>query len=245
MLKTLFIIISVALVVTAVVFMAFRVKKTSLKAAILKSAATVLCIFATLTAVAMRPENAIYGLLIAAGMVLGLVGDIWLDLKYVHSEYDKAYTMSGITCFMIGHILYIIAILSAYPEYIPWQIALAVFSALAISVIERIISNKTGFDYGYAGKLTFVYSVVIMMTVTFSLNAMNAFGWLPMLGGAEAPDVLPKFVTMNIGTLIFALSDLSLSMAFFKKGGNTKLNVVITHITYYAAQYLLVLSVLM
>ena len=93
--------------------------------------------------------------------------------------------------------------------------------------------------------LTFVYSIVIMMTVTFSLNGMNAFGWLPMLGGAGMPAILPRFVAMNMGTLIFALSDLSLSIAFFKKGGNTKVNVVIIHITYYLAQFLLALSILM
>lgn len=65
--------------------------------------------------------------------------------------------------------------------------------------------------------MTFVYSIVIMLTVTFALNGVNAFGWLPVLGGAEMPQVMPRFLCMNIGTVIFALSDLALSIAFFKK----------------------------
>ena len=92
---------------------------------------------------------------------------------------------------------------------------------------------------------TFMMTTASMLTVTFALNAVNAFGWLPVLGGAEMPAVMPRFLCMNMGTVIFALSDLSLSIAFFRKGGNTKLNVVIIHVTYYIAQFLLALSILM
>lgn len=245
MLKGLFIALTVAFIVCVVAFLFVRIKQGGVKAVFLKTTASLLFVLCACTALSIKPENYRYGMFFLIGMVFCVIGDIWLDLKYVHKDFDEPYTFTGITSFMISHVFYVIGILAAYPEFIPWQIALAIFSALSVSVIERLISKKTGFDYGKFNVLTFVYSVVIMLTVTFALNAVNAFGWLPILGGAEMPQIMPRFLAMNMGTVIFALSDLALSIAFFKKGGNTKINVIVIHVTYYVAQYLLVLSILM
>lgn len=245
MLNGLFIGLSVAFLISVMVFLVERLKKCSVKATVLKATSSLFFVILACVAVLIKPENAGYGIMFIIGMVLCTIGDIWLDLKYVHKEYDEQYTFVGIGSFMVSHVFYLVGILLAYPEFIGWQVALAIFSASTIAIVERFISNKTGFEYGKFKGLTFVYSIVIMLTVTFSLNGMNAFGWLPMLGGAEMPDVLPRFVTMNVGTLIFALSDLALSIAFFKKNGNTKANVIWVHITYYLAQFLLALSILM
>ncbi len=245
MLNGLFITSSVSLLLFVIIFLVVRVREGGVKAVFLKGTASLMFVLSACIAVLIKPENLNYGLFFIIGMVFCVVGDIWLDLKYVHKEYYESYTFTGITSFLISHVFYVIGILVTYPEFISWQIALAIFMAVSIAFAERLISNKTGFEYGKFKVLTFVYSIVIMLTVTFSLNGMNAFGWLPMIGGAPMPDVLPRFVTMNVGTLIFALSDLALSIAFFKKGGNTKNNVIWVHITYYLAQYLLVLSILM
>ena len=245
MLNGLFIALTIAYVISVVAFLVVRVRKTDVKAVLLKTTSSMFFVLIACVALAMKPENFRYGIFILIGMIFCVVGDIWLDLKYVHKEYDEPYTFIGIFSFMISHIFYLVGILLAYPEFINWQVALAIFSALSVSVIERLISKKTGFEYGKLKSLTFVYSIVIMLTVTFALNAVNAFGWLPVLAGAEMPEIMPKFLCMNMGTVIFALSDLSLSMAFFRKGGNTKANAVITHITYYLAQFLLALSIIL
>lgn len=245
MLNGLFVVLTVAFFLCVAVFLAERLKECSVKATVLKATSSLFFVILACVAVAIKPENLSYGLMFIIGMVLCTIGDIWLDLKYVHKEFDEQYTFVGIGSFMVSHIFYLIGILLAYPEFIPWQVALAIFSALSVSVIERLISKKIGFEYGKFKGLTFVYSIVIMLTVTFALNAVNAFGWLPLLGGAEMPAVMPRFLAMNMGTVIFALSDLALSIAFFKKGGNTKLNVIVIHVTYYIAQFLLALSILM
>lgn len=245
MLNVIFTGLTAVFVISIIIFLVERLKGCSVKATVLKATSSLLFVVLACVAVLIKPENSGYGMMFIVGMVLCTVGDIWLDLKYVHKEYDEQYTFVGIGSFMISHIFYLAGILLAYPEFIGWQVALAIFSALSVSVIERLVSKKTGFEYGNFKTLTFVYSVVIMLTVTFALNAVNAFGWLPVLGGAEMPAVMPRFLCMNMGTVIFALSDLSLSIAFFRKGGNTKLNVVVIHVTYYLAQFLLALSILM
>jgi hypothetical protein len=42
---------------------------------------------------------------------------------------------------------------------------------------------------------------------------------------------------LSIASVLFTLSDLVLSNIYFKDGGNTKTNVVINHLLYYAAQF--------
>jgi hypothetical protein len=138
-----------------------------------------------------------------------------------------------------------VGILAAYPEYIGWQIALAIFSAVSVTLVVHLASKKMEFNYGKFNLLTLIYSFVTMLTVTFALNAVNAFGWLPILAGAQMPEIMPKLLCMNMGTVMFALSDLVLSFVFFKKGGNTSRNVVLNHSVYFTSQFILALSILM
>ena len=82
-----------------------------------------------------------------------------------------------------------------------------------------------------------------MLTVTFSLNAMNAFSFLPMIDGIDTSDVFWKYIVMFIATAMFSLSDFVLSHIYFLKGGNTKSNVIVNHLLYFAAQFMLSLSI--
>ena len=109
---------------------------------------------------------------------------------------------------------------------------------------KNILGRKKEYNYGKFNGLVFVYSIVTMFIVTLCLNARNCFVFLPMLQGADSPEFFGKFVLMTAATVLFALSDLALSIAFFKKNGNTKANVIWVHITYYLAQFLLALSIL-
>ena len=245
MLKILYVALLVAFVSCVIAFLVVRVKQGGVKALFLKTISAVLFILSSFVALSMKPENYYYGVFIVIGLVFGMLGDIWLDLKFVHKDFDEQYTFAGIFSFMIGHIFYVVGILAAYPEFIGWQIALAIFSAVAVTAIVRFASVKMGFEYGKFNLLIAIYSVVTMLTVTFALNAVNAFGWLPILAGAPMPEFMPKLLCLNMGTVMFALSDLVLSFVFFKKGGNTSRNVVLNHSVYFTSQFILTLSILM
>ncbi len=245
MLNFLYIALLLAFVFCVIAFLVVRVKQGGVKALFLKTISAVLFILSSFTALSIKPENYYYGVFIVIGLIFGMLGDIWLDLKFVHRDFDETYTFAGMISFLIGHIFYVVGILAAYPEYVAWQISFAIFNAIIISLVVHFSSRKMGFDYGKFGSITLVYSIVTMMTVTFSLNAMNMFGVLPMLNGVDTSSVLPRFVIMFIGTLMFALSDLVLSFVFFKKGGNTSRNVVLNHSVYFTSQFVLALSILM
>ncbi len=245
MLNILYLALLIAFIVFVIAFLVVRVKQGGVKALFLKTISAVLFILSSFVALSIKPENYYYGVFIVIGLVFGMLGDIWLDLKFVHRDFDESYTFAGMISFLIGHIFYVVGILAAYPEYIGWQIALAIFSAVSVTLVVRLASRKMEFNYGKFSLLTLIYSIVTMLTVTFALNAVNAFGWLPILAGAPMPEIMPKLLCMNMGTVMFALSDLVLSFVFFKKGGNTSRNVVLNHSVYFTSQFILALSILM
>lgn len=245
MLEILYCVLIVAFIICVISFLVVRVKSGGVKALFLKTTASVIFILSSFVALSLKPENYYYGVFIVIGLVFGMLGDIWLDLKYVHKDFDEPYTYAGMISFLIGHIFYVIGILTAYKEYVPWQLAFAVFNAVLVTVISRIISKKVGINYGKFSSVIFVYSIVTILTVTFSLNALNCFGILPMLNGADTLDVLPRYAIMFMGTIMFALSDLVLSFVFFKKDGNTSKNVILNHSVYFTSQFILALSILM
>ena len=99
----LFIGLSVVFVISIIIFLVERLKECSVKATVLKATSSLLFVVLACVAVLIKPENSGYGMMFIIGMVLCTIGDIWLDLKYVHKEYDEQYTFVGIGSFMIGY----------------------------------------------------------------------------------------------------------------------------------------------
>ena len=243
MLKGLYFALLAIFILLVIVFLVVRVREGGVKALFLKAAASMTFIMSSIISLSLSASNYYYGIFIVVGLIFGLLGDVWLDLKYVHRDYDEPYTFAGMISFLIGHIFYIVGILRAYPKFVPWQIALAIFSAIGVTAIARFLDRNKEFNYGKFNLLTLVYSVITMLTVTFSLNAMNCFAILPMADGVDTSAYLWRFVIMFIGTVLFALSDLVLSRVYFLKGGNTSKNVVVNHVLYFSAQFILTLSI--
>ncbi len=245
MLKYLYLVLAIALGICLVTNIIMRVKKRGTTALFIKATTSMLFVLLSITAVSLKPENYGFGILFVIGAIFGMVGDILLDLKFLHKDYGDTYLTAGMVAFSIGHIFYIIGILSTYIEFIDWQIVLAIFSATAVTVIFRFISNKMKVDYGKFKVLTLVYSIITMLTVTFSLNGMNAFGVLPLVDSGEMPAIMPRFVTLFVGTVLFALSDLVLSFVYFKDGEDKKISVALNYTLYYTSQFIISLSILM
>lgn len=245
MLKTIYFALLAFFVLAVIAFLKERTKKISVQSLFLKATASLIFILSSFVVLALRPDNFFYGVFIMIGLIFGLMGDVWLDLKFVHPDYDKPYTFSGMISFLIGHIFYIVAVLMNYPQFVAWQILFAIFNAVVISLIFRLINKKQKYDFGPFSTISMIYSVITMLTVTFSLNLLNCFGVFPMLQGGEAPPEFKRYLIMFVGTLLFALSDSVLSKVYFKPGGNTNKNVVVNHLVYYSAQFILALSIFM
>lgn len=206
------------------VFLIVRVKKGGMPGLYTKSIAS-LCFIATALAATNHNKTFIgFASLIILGLVLGMLGDIWLDLKWIQLEKKDTYLYSGFISFLIGHLFYIGAIY----KHSPWtlgSILIAVAGAIVIAVIATLMEKPLKMNYGKFRLILFLYSLVLAFTVTSSIVTAV------ITGGATV------WMVMSIGSVLFILSDLVLSGIYFAEGKNTPLNVVVNHVLYYAAQF--------
>lgn len=104
--------------VLLIIFIALKIKKRLLKAVLVKGVLSVMFVAAAAGAcVNFIGNNPIYALLVICGLLFGLLGDIWLDFKYIFPEHDGTFTRAGFAVFGIGHIFYIAALLLGFPMY--------------------------------------------------------------------------------------------------------------------------------
>ena len=79
------------------------------------------CLF-VLTALVVTPRFGAYAVIVVAGLVLCLAGDVCLAFP------QRAMFRSGLVAFLLGHVAYIVAFASvAYPNWALWMAAVAAF----------------------------------------------------------------------------------------------------------------------
>ena len=231
----------VLLVIGAVfltIFLLFRTKEGGILPAALKTITSLLfvgtaiaAIFGnyTLTGVLNADKIRFMGLIVM-GLVCGLIGDLTLDLKITYRDsnlrHSDLYTYFGMAAFGAGHLFYIIAV-ALYFGFSPWTLLIAA-GVTALIFCVSIFVMKMSF-----GKF-FLPSVFYAFLLTLFLSAMVAAG---ILAGFSLTVVL-----LIIGAGLFLLSDLVLSMIYFD-GNEARFMIVINHVLYYAAQFLIALSI--
>lgn len=218
-------------ILATVVFLVLRVKRGGIAALYAKAAAS-LCFIAT--AVAATNENRSFlgfGSFMTIGLVCGLLGDVWLDLKWIYLQDKDSYLYSGFIFFLLGHICFITAVFNASP-YTPLSAVIAAAAALVIAVIAILLEKPLKMHYGKFKWIVFLYSLTLSMTMTMAMVT------------AVITHFQTMWVVMSVGGLLFLLSDLVLSGMYFGEGKNTKFNVVLNHSLYYAAQFIMAATVL-
>lgn len=167
------------------------------------------------------------------GLIFSLLGDIWLDLKYVYDKHKDIYLYSGFISFMCGHTFFNVAIAFEYGEY-KWQYlvltaGICVLIAIVVLVLEKIMKQ----NYGKFRPIVVLYTFFVAFTLVNSAVGMIVNGYTK------------KFIWLTVGALAFLLSDLVLSAIYFGKDKNTKLNVTVNHLLYYFAQFALAGTILL
>ena len=167
--------------------------------------------------------------LVILGLVSGLIGDLTLDLKITYRtlnvHHSDLYTYFGMGSFAIGHVFYIVAV-SLFFGFSAWTILIAVGVTAIIFSISLFVLKM------HFNKFL-IPSVVYTLLLTLFLSCTVAAGILTIFS-------LPV-ILLIIGAALFLLSDLVLSITYFD-GNDSRLLIVINHVLYYAAQFLIALS---
>ena len=212
-------------VVTTIVFLVIRVYKGGLPAMFTKACASACFIGTACAAFSYNHDDFNYGILMLLGFIFSLLGDIWLDLKYVYKHHECVYTMAGFICFMVGHCFFIPAMFSDYGKFKAWYPVLAAAICAVCAAAVLLTEKALKMNYGKYRKAAVVYSFLVSGSLVTAVIGMAVTGFST------------KYILLSVGAAAFLLSDGVLSFIYFKEGGNTKVNVVINHILYYFAQF--------
>ena len=218
------------IVLGAVALTFFLIEKTknySVKAVILKSIASLFFI-ATAAVGLYKNGYHILTLFVTLGLICGMLGDIWLDLKYVYREHDRPYSYAGFTAFGIGHILYITGMFLEF--YHKGDNVLFVILPLVVGIIAGVVNvfldKIMKLDYKDMKVASALYGITLfsMVLTTLSLAILYKFQNVTL-------------VMFFVGGILFAISDLILSGTYFGEGKERPVDIITNTVTYYMAQF--------
>ena len=217
--------------ISLALFLCEKVRKYSLKAVFIKAFTSLL--FISLAAYCCFVKGfTVMGVCFIIAMVLGLLGDVFLDLKYVYRNDDKPYTYAGFVTFALGHVCYITGLYIQY--YIQGHVLhiiipaiLAIIAGIANVLLGKLLKQ----DYKDMKVIVGVYTslLFVMLASAFSL-------W--MLNGFKTATLLMVF----IGGVLFAISDLILAGTYFAPNRERPIDLISNSVTYYAAQFVIAFS---
>ena len=223
------------IVLGAVFFILFTVKcrkQRSVGGVFLKNATSAFFIVAAALALWANIGAYRYGLPIIVGLAFGMLGDIYLDQKWVYPDDMKKYLYAGFASFGIGHLFYIPAIYrtAGIPIRYCW---IPILFGAVVCAFTLATEKATKQNFGEFRPTVAVYGVIVAgMAGTSMLAAVYTKS--------------PAFICCAVGGVMFLISDLILSPMYFgPKEKNTPVNFFINHLTYYIAQYLLAVSIVL
>ncbi len=171
---------------------------------------------------------------VLGGLLFGLLGDIWLDLKYVYPQDDARYTYAGFTVFSIGHILFILGMLRYYADFSrPLVVIIPLVVGFALGVGNGLLGPVMKLKFGrFKGIVMFYGGILFAMTL---LAGSLAFDQGFQNGALD---------WMFAGGILFAVSDLILSRTYFGEGYERPVDIIANYVFYYAAQFAIAASLL-
>lgn len=166
---------------------------------------------------------------ILPGLIMGLIGDIYLDLKYVHPRSEAIYTFAGFGAFIVGHIFYLVYMLCQY-DFTSTGLIVSLIIGVAAGVGIFLTPALMKLNYGRYHVISAAYAALLVFVTVYALCLLIAGFWVSKL-------------LFFLGIALFLFSDLVLSQIYFGEGKNTPRNSMINHGSYYLGQILIAASV--
>ncbi len=225
----LFWIIFALCILATVVYTAKRGPKVEPSDLAFKCVACLMFIAVGLTAVMSNPVNLTYGLLVVFGSVLGLVGDVFIELKAMYPQNMKSHLNFGFAFFMLEHVVLVAATLITYPMKL-MNFLICLIAPLVVFAVSKIAGKIMKLNMGEFEAISYIYGALASMTFSVGFMTLTTYGF-----------ALSQ-ILFFIGGVLFFGSDMVLSMIFFADGKNTKFFTVANHILYFGAQISLATS---
>lgn len=197
------------------------------KATLLKGIASLF--FVLLGAFCYLNQPSSFGKLILIGLILGMVGDIFLNLRnqFTGGASMKVFAV-GILAFLSGHFLYIAALIQRSAAIVPLALILTV--VIAVLSIPQLMKRVTAPNMGLK-----IFGYVYLVIVIAMFSSATAL-WVK-----TATEALT--VVFSIGALLFMVSDFI--MIYYTFGRKIKPLRAINLLCYYVGQLMIACCILL
>ena len=215
-------------------FLMEKIKAYSVKETLIKSCTSFLFILLAVYA-NFHNGNHPFGMFVICALTLGLMGDIWLDLKYVFKEQDRIFTYAGFISFALGHVFYITGMLFFLPVAKYWHTFVIPFvMGLVSGGLILLMEKPLKMQYGEFKPICFIYGSLLFTTMFTALY----FVIVSIVNGTQ----MPTLYMLLAGGLLFAISDVILCGTYFAENRERPIDIITNSVTYYAAQYIIAFS---
>lgn len=175
-------------------------KQHLLAALLLKAGASLLFVFAGFVAFSLATLPT-FGRMIVLGLMLGAIGDVCLNLRFLLAGRARLIFLFGIGAFLLGHIAYLVALVGLAPMALLY--ALPVAAVLSFVLIRFVLSRVEVSGAIKVFGIVYLCVVFLMACVCIALFALDTHS----LGRA----------VFAAGALLFAASDVFLVFNQFGK----------------------------
>lgn len=222
-------------VVLLSVFLFYRATERRVIAVIIKGFVSLAFVITALVAwlTAPIPPTGTFPIFIVCGLVMGLFGDVFLDLKFIVKEKELLFTILGFFAFAFGHAFYLLGLFLNYFDFSAniLYIIIPVIIAVILTVGTGIMDKFTAIRYGKMRPWVILYGSALFFTTAIYFSAAIQTGFQ-----------YPPIVIMAIALVLFMASDLILNNTYFAEGFNTPFFVITNHALYYIAQFAIAVS---
>jgi len=168
----------------------------------------------------------VYNLFIVLGLLFGVIGDFFLSYSnQVNRNLKTKYYSVGIIAFLIGHLLYLVALLITTKNIL---ISFVVGLVLSVLLIVFILQKRKFDKFIKIFGIVYVYVLINMMTFSV-FNFIGSYS--------------TKSLLFMIGGILFLVSDMVIIINTFGKKKN-KLVSAINLYVYFIAQLLIAFTTL-
>ena len=198
-----------------IAFILVENKKKYVPAVILKGSAALVFIIIGILSMQLASNHSFAGLVVI-GLLLGGIGDVLLNLRFVFEKSGQKIFLMGIAAFLSGHIMYLAALILLSSNLLVSLICGVVAAALLL----RWIFSKIGevqkafkiFGYVYIGAIVLMTAVAIGNLIS---NPGSTSALLYVIGAVffTASDVIMIFNTFG-GTQKFSMRAANLALYY-------------------------------
>ena len=205
--------LSVFVFLSALIAIIVRQRKNVRLFSIFKPLTTILII--AIAVIAYSNNETTYSLLIIIGLIVALVGDIFL--------ISEKYFLQGLSSFLIAHIAFTYAFTTIFG-----------FNSNLIVLFSLIIIAGSYYLFLYKKLDDFRIPVAVYIIVIMLMN------WQAV--GLMLNDSSPKYIALGVGSLLFSFSDAVIS--YDKFIGKFKMAEILILSTYWMAIYIFAVTVI-